>query len=105
MESDFEIYLADKKIDSQAFGDAQPEKWQSFKLLFDQVHPASFTVQKKFLLNDLRRLYPAKATEPILPETKAEEPKKAAKPVVRRAPVIKKPEAGSEQTDDERRIP
>jgi hypothetical protein len=100
MEPDFEIYLAEKKIDSQAFKSGQPEKWQSFKWLFEQVHPGSFTVQKKFLLNDLRRLYPAKAVEPVAAEIKAEEPKKAARPVVRRAPVIKKPETSSEETNE-----
>lgn len=104
IEPDFEIYLSEKKIDSQAFKNNEPVKWQHFRELFTQVHPASFTVQKKFLINDLRRLYPLKVVPPVAQpvavptEVKAEEPKKAARPVVRRAPVIKKPEAGSEET-------
>jgi hypothetical protein len=100
MEPDFETYLSEKKIDSQAFKAGEPEKWQHFLELFSQVHPASFTGQKKFLINDLRRLYPLKVVPPVAQpateEAKAGEPKKAARPVVRRAPVIQKPETGSE---------
>ena len=107
MEPDFELYLSEKKIDSQAFQKEEPEKWQEFLKLFSQVHPASFTVQKKFLINDLRRLYPLKVVPPIAQPTiekvkteepNVEEPKKAARPVVRRAAIIKKPETGSEET-------
>jgi hypothetical protein len=98
MEPDFDIYLAEKKIDSQAFKTAEPEKWQRFRVLFEQMHPASFTTQKKFLINDLRRLYPVKTVQPAPVEASStEEPTKAVRPMVRRAPVIKKPEAGSEE--------
>jgi hypothetical protein len=109
MEPDFELYLSEKKIDSQAFKKDEPEKWQQFLEIFSQVNPASFTVQKKFLINDLRRLYPLKMVPPVIQpatekvkteESNMEEPKKAARPVVRRAPVIKKPATGSEETSE-----
>jgi len=54
----FEEYLIQKKINSKTWQSAESEKWQSFKTLFEQVHPDSFTAQKKFLINDLRRMYP-----------------------------------------------
>ena len=54
---DFEEYLKNKKIDSDAFRKAQKEKWNELKTLFEQVHPESFTAQKKFLINDIRRKY------------------------------------------------
>lgn len=97
MEPDFELYLTEKKIDSQEFRNGEPEKWQSFQELFNQMHPASFTVQKKFLVNDLRRLYPLKVVHLVPEEVKPEEPKKAARPVVRRAAIIKKSETGNEE--------
>lgn len=77
---EFEEYLNGKKIDPQQFKAAEPERWQDFEQLFYQVHPNSFTQQKLFLLNPLRRRYPYKP-----PETTEEVPKKkAARPVMRR---------------------
>lgn len=91
---DFEAYLKDKLIDSKAFQEHEPLKWQNFKVLFEQMHPNSFTVQKKFLINDLRRLYHYTPVEnaPNAPIADPEEPKKPAKPMVKRAVVIKKTE-------------
>ncbi len=53
----FEEYLTQKKINAQAFQEAEPERFKEWKQLFDQVHPDSFTAQKKFLINPLRRRY------------------------------------------------
>ncbi len=98
---EFEAYLIDKKIDPEAFRSSEPEKWESFKSLFEIVHPNSFTVQKKFLLNDLRRLYHLKTPEPVKvkateskEDTVSAEPKKpvAARPVIKKPPLIKKPD-------------
>lgn len=79
---DFETYLAAKKIDSKAFREGDPEKWQEFKALFEQVHPTSFTAQKLFLINSIRRSYPLKA---------ADQPEESAKPKVRPKPKFKVP--------------
>ncbi|TCL07876.1 hypothetical protein EV198_2311 [Roseivirga ehrenbergii] len=57
---DFESYLKDKKIDSDAFKKGQPEQWSKFKVLYDQMHPNSFTAQKLFLINPIRRAFPLK---------------------------------------------
>jgi len=53
----WEDYCIKKKIDSAAFKKSEPEKWEELKNIFEQVHPNSFTEQKKFLINDLRRKY------------------------------------------------
>jgi len=57
---DFESYLIDKKIDSAAFKKGQPEQWIELKILYDQMHPNSFTAQKLYLINPIRRAFPLK---------------------------------------------
>lgn len=53
----WEEYCIKKKIDSEAFKTAEPEKWEELRNIFEQVHPNSFTEQKKFIINNLRRMY------------------------------------------------
>ncbi len=55
---DFNEFLINKKIDPIKFQQGDPERWEEFKLLFGQVHPASFTSQKLFLINIIRRKFP-----------------------------------------------
>lgn len=55
---DFEAYLRNKKIDPVNFQERESILWHEFKTLFDQVHPDSFTAQKLFLINGIRRKYP-----------------------------------------------
>lgn len=71
----FEVFLQSKRIDSEAFRTAEPAVWQSWKEEFDQMHPASFTVQKLNLINAVRRKYIAKNATPITPSV---EPNAAA---------------------------
>ncbi len=56
----FEEYLVQKKIDGEAFKQGAPDRWQEFASLFAQIHPDSFTAQKLFLINAIRRKYPLK---------------------------------------------
>lgn len=56
----FEEYLAQKKIDATQFQRFEPERYAEWERGFEQMNPASFTVQKKFLLNDTRRKYLAR---------------------------------------------
>jgi len=77
----FEEFLASKKIDSQAFHLAEPDLWAEWNTLFVQMSPASFTSQKLYLINPVRRKYLLKAVEP---PTKVESP--APKPVMRAKP-------------------
>ncbi|GAB3696643.1 hypothetical protein GCM10027592_19990 [Spirosoma flavus] len=53
----FEAYLVQKKIDVDRFRQDEPERYVEWAREFEQMHPDSFTVQKKFLLNDTRRKY------------------------------------------------
>lgn len=56
--NEFEDYLKGKKIDPQVFELNEPERYKEFKTIFDQVHADSFTAQKLFLINQIRRRYP-----------------------------------------------
>lgn len=57
---DFEAYLISKKIDSEAFRTAEPDMWNSWSAEFKVIHPNSFTAQKLYLINPVRRKYPLK---------------------------------------------
>lgn len=56
----FEEYLIQKRIDPVAFKHGEANRWQEFSYLFEQLHPDSFTAQKLFLINAIRRKYPLK---------------------------------------------
>ncbi|MFC0183261.1 hypothetical protein SAMN04515674_105223 [Pseudarcicella hirudinis] len=56
----FETYLEQKNINAETFLWDNPEKFKELKTIFNQIHPESFTMQKKFLLNKLRRKYQLK---------------------------------------------
>lgn len=56
----FEAYLTSKKIDSVAFQKAEPALWESWQKEFELVHPNSFTAQKLYLINPIRRKYQLK---------------------------------------------
>lgn len=55
--STFEEYLIQKNIDQAKFRIAEPSRYAEFEALFKTIHPESFTAQKKFLINDLRRKF------------------------------------------------
>lgn len=97
----FEEYLKSKKIDSSAFRLGEPDIWESWKAEFEQISPISFTAQKLYLINPIRRKYllPSSSLEanPVntqatvsatIPEQKAEE--ESPKPPVAR-PAVAKP--------------
>jgi hypothetical protein len=60
----FEEYCLKKKINADLFKQHDLERFQEWKMLFEQMHPDSFTEQKKFLINSTRRLYPLQTEEP-----------------------------------------
>jgi hypothetical protein len=49
--------LKKKKINPQLFQEAEPLRYAEFMYLFEQLHEDSFTLQKLYLLNQLRRKY------------------------------------------------
>jgi hypothetical protein len=51
----FEEYLVQKKINGEVFRKKKPDLYAEWKALFEEVHPESFTLQKKFLINNIRR--------------------------------------------------
>lgn len=53
----FAEYLQSKKIDAQRFKSAEASEYTRLEIIFDQVHPDSFTSQKLYLINPLRRKY------------------------------------------------
>lgn len=76
-------------IDSDAFRRAEPGIWDAWKKEFDQMHPASFSVQKLNLINVIRRKYllsvkvdpkPADSTTHAVPPPA---PAKPGKPVIK----------------------
>lgn len=54
----FDEYLADKKINSSAFKAAEIARWEEWQREFELIHPTSFTTQKLYLINTIRRKYP-----------------------------------------------
>jgi hypothetical protein len=74
-------YLISKKIDSLAFHKEQPDLYEDWHREFEQQHPNSFTMQKLFLLNKVRRQYPLKeiVQEP-LPTVATAKPKPIMRP-------------------------
>jgi len=82
----FEEYLISKKIDSQLFRVAESALWNEWNLLFKQMSPASFTAQKLYLINPLRRKYLLKTTEAAL-SPKSGAPA-ASRPVMKPKPKI-----------------
>ncbi len=53
----FEEYCTSKNIDAEKFKTADEAYFLRLKNLFDQMHPNSFTQQKLFLINKIRRQY------------------------------------------------
>lgn len=75
----FQEYCTSKKIDAITFQKEKAELYSELEVIFNQVSPASFTQQKKFLINTIRRSFKL--------ETKIQE----KKPTVAKKPAIKIP--------------
>ena len=60
MNTTFDDYLAKKKIDANTFRADNPDLYWRFSAIFDCVHEDSFTAQKLYWINKLRRMYLAK---------------------------------------------
>jgi hypothetical protein len=82
----FEEYLISKKIDSKLFKENEFELWSEFDKVFQEMHPKSFTSQKLYLINGIRRKY--QLTVLVKPE--ASEKRKILKPVVKTGKPITK---------------
>ncbi|MEM6642564.1 MAG: hypothetical protein AAF616_06265 [Bacteroidota bacterium] len=78
---DFDEYLKSKKIDPGKFKDQAPEKYHEWEGIFNQVHPASFTQQKLFLINQIRRAYAFSEVESTTKPSEKETVKKPIRPL------------------------
>jgi len=54
----FEEYLDSKKIDAESFRTADPNLYAEWQNTFNQLHPNSFTAQKLYVINSVRRKFP-----------------------------------------------
>ena len=79
---DFKQYLASKRINAQKFAAEKAVQYTAWEKAFEQMSPDSFTSQKKFLINKIRRAY---WLEQVAEEVK-EVKKVAAKPVMKPKP-------------------
>lgn len=82
----FEEFLEKKKIDPETFNKEEPESYKELRDLFNQMHPKSFSMQKLFLINPIRRRYPLN-TDPAASNKTTEKPAKKSSA----APVFKRP--------------
>ncbi len=69
-ELSFKKYLHKKRIDAVAFTKARTEQYADLKKEFDQMHPDSFTSQKLFIINPIRREFPFKEVTEVKAEKK-----------------------------------
>jgi hypothetical protein len=53
----FSEYLISKNIDESSFSAGENAMYSQWKNVFDQSSPNSFTDQKKFKINQIRRKY------------------------------------------------
>jgi len=60
---EFDEYLKQKKIDPEKFKKGNQDLYLEFSGLFEKVHPNSFTQQKLFLINKIRRDFQLMETE------------------------------------------
>lgn len=83
---EFEEYCTLKKIDAKQFEQAESVLFAELKSIFSEMHAESFTVQKKFLINNLRRRFK-------LVELKSMEEKVTPQPAVKKVviPGVSKP--------------
>lgn len=88
--------MISKKIDSDQFKENEAHLWDAWKVLFEQVHPKSFTAQKLYLINAIRRKYPYQektVISKVMPKEKQASPKRRPLKlkIVTAKPVLKKP--------------
>ncbi len=60
---EFIEYLTHKKVDWKKFSESDPNQFGHFAELFQQMSPKSFTDQKLFLINSIRRAFPLEISD------------------------------------------
>tara|TARA_Y100001949_G_C15782614_1_gene241322 strand:+ start:247 stop:495 length:249 start_codon:yes stop_codon:yes gene_type:complete len=77
-------YLISKKIDPDRFKSGNNRLFREFDLLFSQLHPDSFTAQKLYLINKIRRQYKLESEDKKAVETPVKKPKPKMAPRIKR---------------------
>ncbi|XOV92017.1 MAG: hypothetical protein ACFHWX_17630 [Bacteroidota bacterium] len=77
-------YLISKKIDPDRFKSGDNLLFREYDMLFSQMHPDSFTAQKLFLINKIRRMYKLEPREDKKPETPAQKPRPKMAPRIKK---------------------
>jgi len=90
---DFEEYLKSKKINSESFKKSDLKLWTELSQLFQKMHPKSFTSQKLFLINPIRRKYPL--SKELSQEKQSVKPK--PKPKIKPRPTKKSEETAAKK--------
>ena len=54
---DFESYLKNKKIDPELFKKGDNKSYKEWEQEYQETHPKSFTANKLYLINAMRRIY------------------------------------------------
>jgi hypothetical protein len=81
----FHEYLISKKIDPITFSQSDPDRFADWEKQFALLHPNSFTVQKFYLINPIRRKYPLAASDHNKKSEDQAAPKQV-KPVIKPRP-------------------
>lgn len=87
----FEEDLTKRRIDVTAFAAGDPDRFADWQRMYSQMHPNSFYVSIKMVINDVRRrFWLAEAVKPVVPASAGEAP---ARPAGRRVaiPAVPKP--------------
>lgn len=94
----FTEYCLSKNIDASKFQAEEPSLWTELEIVFNQVHPNSFTAQKKFLINPIRLKYQLpEGAKPDKKEVKKGAPKVKIPGAKTNPPSVPKPKTGTSQ--------
>lgn len=94
MHPDFKTYCLSKKIDPVLFQKNEPKLYTDLERIFEQMHPNSFTAQKLYLINELRRRYTSTLEVKPVAKSKSEAPKPKVglpKPGIKKTTTASKP--------------
>ncbi|MBK0403294.1 hypothetical protein I5M27_09875 [Adhaeribacter sp. BT258] len=85
----FEEYLTKRRVNVAAFAAAEPQRFAEWQLWYSQMHPESFYVMVKMVLNDVRRnFWLAEVPKPVVaPASEAAAAGAPARPAGRRAAI------------------
>jgi hypothetical protein len=81
----FDEYLQKKKIDSVAFHQTDPQRFEDWRQLFSEISEQSFSSQKLYLINGIRRKFPLPAE---VGASKSSAATAKAKPIIKPRPKI-----------------